>query len=35
MLDDQEVKERTDVTMKMANVTGESAEQVSSYMTAI
>lgn len=34
-LNDQEVKERTDITMKMSNVTGESAEKVSSYMTAI
>lgn len=35
MLNDQEVKERTDITMKMSNVTGESADKVSSYMTAI
>lgn len=35
MLTDQEVKERTDITMKMSNVTGESADKVSSYMTAI
>ena len=34
-LSDEEVKARTDVTMQMANVTGESAEHVSSYMTAI
>ena len=34
-LTDQEVKERTDITMKMSNVTGESADKVSSYMTAI
>jgi TP901 family phage tail tape measure protein len=34
-LSDEEVKKRTDVTAKMANVTGEAAEQVSSYMTAI
>lgn len=34
-LNDQEVKERTDITMKMSNVTGESADKVSSYMTAI
>lgn len=34
-LSDEEVKERTDTTVKMSNVTGESAEQVSSYMTAI
>jgi hypothetical protein len=34
-LDDAAVKARTDVTMMMANVTGESAERVSNYMTAI
>ncbi|MDD4804361.1 MAG: phage tail tape measure protein [Candidatus Pacebacteria bacterium] len=34
-LSDQIVKERTDITVKMANVTKESADQVSSYMTAI
>lgn len=34
-LSDKEVKERTEATIKMANVTGEAAEQVSSYMTAI
>ena len=34
-LDNQQVKERTDATIKMANVTGESAKQISSYMTAI
>jgi len=34
-LSDEEVKARTDVTIQMANVTGESAEHVSSYMTAI
>ena len=34
-LDDDAVKERTDATIKMANVTGEAVEQVSSYMTAI
>ena len=34
-LGDSEVKERTDVTTKMANVTGEGVEEVSSYMTAI
>lgn len=34
-LSDEEVKKRTDVTIQMANVTGESAEHVSSYMTAI
>lgn len=30
-----EVTERTDTVIKMANVTGQSAEEVSSYMTAI
>lgn len=34
-LGDQEVKERTDATIKMANVTGEAVEDVSSYMTAV
>ena len=34
-LSESEVKERTDVTIKMANVTGEAAADVSSYMTAI
>lgn len=34
-LDDKAVKERTDATIKMANVTGEMAKEVSSYMTAI
>ncbi len=34
-LDDLETKARTDVTIKMKNVTGDSAEDVSSYMTAI
>lgn len=34
-LSDQEVQERTNATVKMANVTGENAENVSSYMTAI
>ncbi|MGM9964993.1 MAG: phage tail tape measure protein [Bacilli bacterium] len=34
-LDDLETKARTDVTIKMRNVTGDSAEDVSSYMTAI
>ena len=34
-LDDNEVLERTNAVMKMANVTGESASDVSSYMTAI
>lgn len=34
-LSDEEVKERTDTTIKMANVTGENASAVSDYMTAI
>ena len=34
-LDDDAVKERTDATVKMANVTRESAEEVSQQMTAI
>ena len=34
-LDDEQVKARTDTTIKMANVTGENAADVSSYMTAI
>ena len=34
-LGDKEVKERTDVTLEMSNVLGESASEVSSYMTAI
>lgn len=34
-LDDNAVKKRTDTVIKMANVTGDSAEDVSSYMTAI
>lgn len=34
-LDDQAVKERTDVTIKMANVARESAEIVSDQMTAV
>lgn len=34
-LDDKEVKGRTDTTIKMANVLGESASEVSNYMTAI
>ena len=33
--DAKELKERTDITIKMANVTGESAEAVSNYMTAV
>lgn len=35
MLNEKEVRKRTDITLKMANVTGEAVEQVSSYMTAI
>lgn len=31
----KEVKERTDATIKMANVTGDAAKEVSDYMTAI
>lgn len=34
-LAEEEVKKRADITLKMANVTGENAEDVSSYMTAI
>ena len=34
-LGDKEVKERTDVTVKLANVSRQSAEEVSSQMTAI
>lgn len=34
-LDDVQVKARTDVTTMMANVTGDSTDDVSSYMTAI
>ena len=34
-LDDKAVKERTDTVIKMANVTKDSAADVSSYMTAI
>lgn len=34
-LSDEEVKTRTDVTVKMANVTGESARQVSEHLTAV
>ena len=34
-LDEQQVQERTEATIKMANVTGESAQQVSDQMTAI
>ena len=31
----QDVTERTDTTIKLANVTGQSAQEVSSYMTAV
>ena len=34
-LDDSAVEERTNTTIKMMNVTGQGAEEVSSYMTAI
>ena len=34
-LDADEVKKRTDITLKMSNVTRQSAEEVSGYMTAI
>ena len=34
-LNDADVKKRTDVVIKMANVTGQSAQQVSDQMTAI
>jgi TP901 family phage tail tape measure protein len=34
-LSDSEVEERTNVTIKMSHAAGESAEEVSSYMTAI
>ena len=34
-LAEQEIQERTQVTLEMANVLGESASQVSDYMTAI
>ena len=34
-LSDEEVKKRTDITVKMANAAQESADQVSQYMTAI
>ena len=34
-LGDEEVQKRVETTLKMSNVTGESAEDVSSYMTAI
>ena len=34
-LNEQQVKERTDVTIKMANVTGTAAEKVSQQMTSV
>lgn len=34
-LDEKSVKERTDATIKMSNITGESVKDVSSYMTAM
>jgi TP901 family phage tail tape measure protein len=34
-LDDKSVEDRTNTVIKMANVTGEATEEVSSYMTAI
>lgn len=34
-LSTEDVQKRTDTTIKLANVTGQSAEEVSSYMTAI
>ena len=34
-LDDEAVRERTETTLKLSNVTRQSAEEVSSYMTAI
>lgn len=34
-LDEQQVKERTDITIKMANVTGDAVETVSDQMTAV
>jgi TP901 family phage tail tape measure protein len=34
-LSDEEVQKRTDVTVKMANVAGESADTVSEWMTSI
>ena len=34
-LDAQEVQERTDITLKMANALGTSSQEVSNYMTAI
>ena len=34
-LSEQEVMERTDITVKMANVTGEAAQTISDQMTAV
>ena len=34
-LSDEEVLKRTETTIKLAQTSGESAEQISSYMTAI
>lgn len=34
-LNDEAVQERTETTLKLANVTGKSASEISSYMTAI
>lgn len=34
-LKDQEVKERTDITVKMANVTGNTVEEVSNQLTSV
>jgi hypothetical protein len=34
-LNEEEVKKRTDITMKMSNVLRSSSEEVSNYMTAI
>lgn len=34
-LDDEEVKARTEISAKMSNVTGQSAEQISNQMTAV
>ena len=34
-LSEQEASERADITIKMANVLGKSAQEISDYMTAI
>jgi phage-related minor tail protein len=34
-LSESEVKKRTDITIKAANVLGDSADEVSNYLTAI